>query len=80
MAQPFLGLGNVGPVLQGIGGCGSPQGMDTEARHIVGYADFLRVAADDVIDCRRVEWFIQLTRLPAGFGGVVLNRPEEGAI
>ncbi len=80
MAQPFLGLGNIRPVLQGIGGGGSPQGMDTEARHIIGYAGVFRVVPDNVIDCRGVEWFIQLTRLPARFGVVVLNRPEGGRL
>ena len=47
--QPFLHLGDIGPVQQGIGGGGGPQRMDAEAAHGVVEADLLAVAPDDVL-------------------------------
>ena len=79
MAKPFLGLGDISPVLQGVGGGGGPHGMHAQTRHVLGNAYLAGIMLEGLIDAGGMQRFIQLPRLPPPIGGVISDRPEEGA-
>ena len=75
MPQPFLHLGDVGLVLEGIGSGGRPQRMHAEARDHLGEPELAGIALHDVlIDGRRVQGLGQ------GPGAVVFDGPEQGTM
>ena len=50
MPQPLLHLGDVGAVLQGIGGGCCPHGVHAKTRRGPGDADLLRIEPDHIPD------------------------------
>jgi len=70
--QPFLHIGDVGPVLEGVSRGSRPERMHAEVWGYVGKAQASGISPYDVvIHGRRVQGLGQ------GPGAIVLHRPEE---
>jgi hypothetical protein len=72
MAQSFLHLGNVGFILESVGGGGGPQGMHAEAEDHVGEDELVGIALPNVVLHRH-----RVQGLRQGLGVVVFNRPKQ---